>query len=29
VFSKLGVPDSDLVAVAYVDMLNQEPLKAA
>ena len=29
VFSKLGVPESDLVAVAYVDMLNQEPLKAA
>jgi predicted adenylyl cyclase CyaB len=24
-----GVPESDLVAVAYVDMLNQEPLKAA
>ncbi|WP_109476735.1 class IV adenylate cyclase [Paraburkholderia sp. C35] len=29
VFAKLGVPESDLVAVAYVDMLNQEPLKAA
>jgi predicted adenylyl cyclase CyaB len=28
-FAKLGVPESDLVAVAYVDMLNQEPLKAA
>jgi predicted adenylyl cyclase CyaB len=28
-FSKLGVPEADLVAVAYVDMLNQEPLKAA
>jgi len=29
VFSKLGVPEADLVAVAYVDMLNQEPLEAA
>jgi predicted adenylyl cyclase CyaB len=28
-FAKLGVPETDLVAVAYVDMLNQEPLKAA
>ncbi|CAB3760691.1 class IV adenylate cyclase [Paraburkholderia solisilvae] len=30
-FRKLGVPESDLVAVAYVDLLNpaQEPLKVA